>query len=291
MTVLPLAVLILLLTVTVAVLATLTGVRGRTSVASTGRLAAVAVTTGRGRLAGLLVGVVVGVVAARQGLLGRGPMLAAPLLALCVLLGVVVGELRVPPPQGTMRAAGIEVRRVSDYLPRVLGPAVAAGTVLLGVLLVLTSAWGSEDDLGRPGRSLARVCSATAGEARGPWPGSYYSLPLAGVVLFGLVVAGFAVAKVVVRPREGENAQLDDALRRSSVTTVTAAVGLLVTVPLVGAGAFAASGLLGICAPPVIWSVVGCALLVVIPLALGLGLWCAALLLVPARPVPAGAVR
>jgi hypothetical protein len=53
---------------------------------------------------GLAVGVVVAVVSASTGSLGRGLMLAGPLLALCVLLGVVIGELRVTaPPRASER--------------------------------------------------------------------------------------------------------------------------------------------------------------------------------------------
>lgn len=245
------------------------------------RLQAVARTTGRWRLAGLLVGVAVAATSAQSGALGRGVLLAVPMLSLCVLLGVVAGELRVRPPAAGLRSAPLEVRSTRDYLPPVLTGLVGAATVVLGGLLALTSAVASADDLGRAGRALARACSPVSAEVRTPWPGSWYALPLAAVVGAGLVVAAVALVAVTRRPRSGEDPQVDDALRRQSATAVVAAVGLLVTVPLVGTGVVAASGLLQVCAAPAGWTAVGRGLLVAVPLALALGTWCAARLVVP----------
>jgi len=72
--------------------------------------------------------------------------------------------------------------------------ATAAATVLLVLVLGMTTAAGSPDDLGRAGRTLARQCSALVGTAVGPWPGSFYTAPLATVVLAGLVLAGWRCA-------------------------------------------------------------------------------------------------
>ena len=247
------------------------------------RLSAVARSTRRWRLTGLLVGLAAATTATQSGALGRGLLLAGPLFGLCMLLAVVVGELGVRAPAGDLRSVTLEVRRGRDYLPRTLTAAVGAATVLLGGLLAFTSAIASPDDLGRAGRSLNRACSDVSVEGRGPWPGSFYTWPLASVVLVGLVVAGIAIASVTRRPRQGEDPALDDALRRQVANGVTAAVGLLVTVPLVSVGIVAAAGLLQICAAPAAWTAVGTLLLGVVPLALALGLWCAALLVVPHR--------
>lgn len=247
------------------------------------RLGAVARSTRQWRLTGLLVGLVAAAAATQAGALGRGLLLAGPLFGLCALLGVVAGELGVRAPADARRSVTLEVRRPRDYLPRILSSAVGAAVVLLGGLLAFTSAIGSTDDLGRAGRSLSRACSDISAEARGPWPGRYYAWPLAAVVLAGLVVAGIALVSVTNRPRQGEDPAVDDALRRQLVTGVVAAVGLLVTVPLVGVGITAASGLLQICAAPASWKAIGTLLLAVVPLALALGAWCAALLVVSGR--------
>ena len=142
------------------------------------------------RWAGVTVGVIAGVVAARSGDLGTGLLIAAPLFGLCALLGVLVGELMVRPPQGPTRTAAVEVRRVRDYLPRHLGRVVAGAAVGLLVLVAATTAAGSPDDLGRPGRSIGRQCTAATFESHGPWPGSFYTGRLAIVVLAGLLLAG-----------------------------------------------------------------------------------------------------
>lgn len=255
------------------------------------RLGGVARSTRRWRLAGLLFGLAAAAASAQSGALGRGLLLAAPLFGLCVLLGVVAGELGVRAPAGARRSAAVEVRRARDYLSWPLTSTVGAATVLLVALMAFTSAIASADDLGRAGRSLTRTCSAISSEGRGPWPGSFYTWPLLAVVLIGLLVAGIALRSVTRRPRQGEDPVLDDALRREVVTGVVAAVGLLVTVPLVGVGVVAAAGLLQICAAPTAWTVAGTLLLAVVPLALVLGIWCAAVLAAPGRVRPVELVR
>lgn len=236
-------------------------------------------------------GLTAAVTSTQSGALGRGVLLAGPLFGLCLLLGVVAGELRVMAPAGARRSAALEVRSGRDYVPRRLTAAVGGATALLIGLLAFTGAIGSADDLGRAGRSLTRACSDVSGQSRGPWPGSFYAWPLAAVVLVGVVVAGVALVSVTRRPRQGEASSLDDALRRQVSTGVIAAVGLIVTVPLVGVGTFAASGLLRICAAPTTWTVVGTLLLAVVPLALVLGVWCAAVLVMYGRVRPAEAAR
>lgn len=255
------------------------------------RLGAVARTTRWWRTGGLAVGLVVAATSAQTGALGRGLLLAVPLLCLCVLLGVVAGELGVRPPPAVRRSATLEVRSVRDHLPRVLTPLVGTATAVLAALLAFTSAVASADDLGRAGRALARACSPVSSERSGPWPGSFYALPLAAVVAIGLLLAVVALTSITRRPRQGEDPAVDDALRRHASTAVVAAVGLLVTVPLVGTGVVAAGQLLQVCAAPAAWTALGRTLVVVVPLALALGTWCAALLVVPgtvrtADPVP-----
>ena len=259
----------------------------RPTLAVPARLGDVVRTTRRWRTAGLLVGVAAAAASASAWTLGRGVLLAAPLLVLCVLLGVVAGELGIRPPSTDRRSAALEVRSARDDLPRALTALVATAAVLLVALLALTSAIGSADDLGRSGRALTRVCSAVSAETRTPWPGTFYSLPLSAVVLTGLVLAAVAVGAIARRPRQGEDPLVDDALRRQAATGVVAAVGLLVTVPLVGTGVLAAAGLLQVCAAPAAWTAVGRLLLVAVPLALVLGTWCAARLVVPGSPLTA----
>jgi hypothetical protein len=236
------------------------------------------------RWAGVTGGVLAGIVDARSGGLGTGLLIAAPLFGLCVLVGVLAGELRIRPPRGPTRTAAVEVRRVRHYLPPALGRAVAAAGLVLLVLLIATTAAGSPDDLGRPGRSLVRQCTPDTYESHGPWPGSFYAGQLAVVVLAGLLMAYLALHAVVRRPRSGSAGDLagDDALRRRAARTVTGAAGILVALPLAGVSLTAAGGLLGISCAPTWWTVAGWGLLAPLPASLALVGWCVAAVLAPA---------
>lgn len=247
----------------------------------TDRLLTAARTTRRWRIADLAAGIVVGIAAAERGALGRGLLLAVPLCALCVLVGVVIGELRVTAPQGPVRSAGLEIRRVRDYLPRRLSAVVAGATAVLATVLALTTATGSADDLGRAGRSFVRRCSAVQTGGAGPWPGSFYALPLALVVLLGLLLAVLALHRVVRRPRQGEDPAADDGSRRQAAEAVVAACGLLVAAPLAGVSLVTAGALANHVCPPAGSSVMASALLVLVPALVGLAAWCAGILLAP----------
>jgi hypothetical protein len=227
--------------------------------------------------------VVVGTVSATAGSLGRGVVLAGPLLAWCVLLGVVVGELRVTAPPEGERTAVLETRRVRDYLPWRLATVVLTAAVLLAGLLVTTTALGSGDAMGRAGRTLFRGCSASTSEATGPWPGSFYSVPLAVVVGCGLLLAAVALRQVVrdrVRaltgcrrraapPRGRDRHRGRWAARRGAVRRGG---------PRRGCGPQ-----LGVCAP-VAWRGLGSILLLLVPVLLLVGAWCAGVLLGSSSP-------
>lgn len=249
----------------------------------TTELQAVARTTGRWRLAGVGAGALLGGLTAYQGGLGRGLLLAAPLFGLSVLAGVLVGESRVGPPRGDERSAALEVRRVRDYLRSALARAVAATAAVLAVVAVVTTAAGSPDDLGHAGRALVRRCSEVVTAGAGPWPGSYYTVPLGAVVLCGLAAAGVVLVRVVRRPRQSGDVGLDDELRSSAAGAVTAAVGLLIAVPLAGISAVAAGALAGISCRPEWWTVAAVALAAVAVASLALAVRCAAALAVPAN--------
>ncbi|SCF34959.1 hypothetical protein GA0074695_5910 [Micromonospora viridifaciens] len=250
-------------------------------------------TTRRWRWAGLALGAAVAAVAAGYDPLGRGVLLAAPLFGLCVLAGVVAGESRVVVrPAGTTRQAALETRQVRHYLPRRPFRAVAAAGAALAVLLAATTAGGSADDLGRPGRALAYDCGEFAG-AHGPWAGSFYSLPLALVVGLGVLIAALAMYRLVGRPRPqapGGDLLRDDAERRRSATAVTGACGVLVTIPLIGISLLTVAGLVSSPCRPAWWTAAAWVLLLLIPAWTALLFWSAVAVLHPgpraARPAP-----
>ncbi len=238
------------------------------------------------RWAGLGLGVLAAALSVSRGSLGLGVMLAPTVFGLCVIAGVIVGELATIPRREGVRTAALETRTVGGYLPRRLGGLVMASTLGLGVLLVTTTVMGSADDMGRAGRSLFRRCSPDTAAGRGPWPGLFYSVPLGIAVVLGLLVAVVALRTVVLRPRTGTTPDLvaaDDVLRRRSAEAVVAATGVMVAASLLGVALTAGAALLGFDCPPASWTILGFALLAVGALMFLLALWCLALLLSGSR--------
>jgi hypothetical protein len=200
----------------------------------------VAVRTRAWRVGGLLLGLVVAGLLLALGqqvdALGRLTALAPAALGAGVLLGTIAGELTARPAVGIRRAAVVETRTVRGLLPPVRTGLLGLSTLLLAGVLAAGSAWGSPDSLGHAGRALAEQCSVLVDGAvvestssRGPWPGSFYAVPLA--VAFGLlallVVA--ALRAVVRRPRPAlESLDLDSTLRRWSTGTILTAASFTV---------------------------------------------------------------
>lgn len=251
-----------------------------------GALGAVARSTGRWRLAGLVVGLLAAVLVARAGGLGLGLLLAAPVFGLGVLGGVLVGEVTAAgPARVPTRRAAVEVRRARDYLPARLAGTVATLALALAGLLAVTSWTAAGDDLGRAGRSLRQVCPDGSVAGAGPWPGSFYSVPLALAVVAGLAVAAVVLHRIARRPWTGPGPGLradDDRIRRQSAAAVTAACGVLVAVPLAGTALVAGAALRSLSCPPG-WAVAaGWVLLGLAVASLGALGWFAATLLTPA---------
>lgn len=177
--------------------------------------------------------------------LGRGTMLVPAILGLFVVAGVGLAETVVRPqrPVGP-RAASLAPRRVADYVPRPLATAVAGMATLHLATLALTTTTASTDDMGRAGRQLAAQCGNT-GSAAGPYPGSFYSVPLILVLLAIGLVAAAALAAVVRRPRGFAPDDVgDDELRHRSTTRVLAAVGAAVAASHMGIAFFAGTAML-----------------------------------------------
>jgi hypothetical protein len=171
---------------------------------------------------------------------------------------------------------------------------VAASALGLGVLLVTTTLMGSADDQGHAGRFLSRLCTPVVGARTGPWPGSFYSVPLGIAVVVGLLGAAIALRTIVRRPRSGSDSDLvavDDLLRRRSAEAVVAATGVMVAASLSGVAFVAGLQLHRFACPPPLWTIFGLALAAVGALMLLLTSWCLALLLVGRRfpPVDSGA--
>lgn len=207
---------------------------------------------------------------------GVGTMIAPAGFGLGVLLGVAAGETiaRAPRPRGP-RTASLHPRSLTGYLPRPTSYAVGTGLALLAATLLLGTLTAQED--GSLGGMRTIGCQVgNIAQTHGPYPGSYYAIPLAIMLGIVLLTATAAAAAVVRRPRGLAATDAgDDELRRRSMTVIIAAVGVTVGTSLIGIAGTAAAGLLGLgadCAPA--WMpVVGWLLVPVVFIGIGLAVW------------------
>lgn len=188
------------------------------------------------RILGALVGLGVAVALASAGdvALGRLMLLTPMALGAGALLGVIVGEWTARPPRGSARTASLRRRSLGDLLPITTRWQMGIGLASAVSVLALGTALGGADDQGRAGRVLTRTCTAVMdGEevlmsgSRGPWPGSYYTIPAALALLVVLGLAALATWTIIARQRpSAEDAALDDQLRRWSVMSVASATNV-----------------------------------------------------------------
>jgi hypothetical protein len=240
---------------------------------------------------------------------GRTLALLPATVGLSLLLGTALGELTAPRLRSRLRTATVESRRFAELVPRRLAAVVGVGLVTLCTLLAVASAMGSADDLGRNGRSLTVACSAATGVAGagerlvsssvGPWPGTFYAVPIAaGLAVLG-AVAAVTLGAVFRRPRpSAASAGLDTVLRRHASRNVFLTLGLLVFGTLSPVAALMATGIARDQCRPAWWAVPGWGLAAVALVAVALTVWSLLSLLVSpvlrvreSRPAPFAAGR
>ncbi|MCX3064026.1 hypothetical protein [Streptomyces beihaiensis] len=228
------------------------------------------------RLGGPAAGVLLSVwVGENTGSLGVGLLSAIPAFGLCAVGGVLLGEYVTARPRGPVRTAGLAPRRVRDHVPPRLTAVLVVEAVLLVVLLGVTTALGSADDMGRAGRELSMTCSGVT-EAYGPWPGSFYAGPVLASVALASLACGYALRRITRRAGEDQE-------RRERASAITAAWGLAVSVPLAGAALTAAGALRGMSCDGAVGSVAVWVLLPVSAIALGTAVRCLVAASVPNR--------
>jgi hypothetical protein len=237
----------------------------------------------------LLVGGGVAWVVHRSLDLGRGTMLVPAVLGFFVVAGVGLAETVVRPQRPTgLRTASLTSRRVADYLPRTLATAVVSIIALHLATLTLTTISASTDDMGRAGRQIAARCGNMGSQA-GPYPGSYYSVPLALLLVVVGMATAAALMTVVRRPCGFAPDDIgDDVLRQRSATRVLAAAGAAVAASHMGIAYFAGGALLRMTCQGAWMEPVGWVLLISVPAAMLLLGWFLGRVVAPsAAPAPA----
>lgn len=194
--------------------------------------------TMRVRLVGVGLGLVAFVAALLVGPYGRGVPSAPAAMALVIALSLIVGEIVVWRDARNPGVAGLEERQPRRYAPVTLALLTVASLTLLAVVIV----WclGHQDD---------RPTSATFGRAYwwrsddglseqtvNPFPGQFYSIPLAVLVVATVVLATIVILLALLRPRNGADpvvVTVDDYVRRRSIEAATAVMLLAASGSLV----------------------------------------------------------
>lgn len=196
------------------------------------------------RWAGILAGVAGGLAVFPLGPSASLAFTAPLVTGIVAVIAILVGQQLSYAKARSGGAAGLETRRVRDYVPVGLARWAGGAVVALLVMIMFTTLAASPDDLGRPGRALRgswfehRMEADATGAlvpqdipsvgASSPFPGSFYTLPV--LVALGVLVAAVAVGLVLTarRPRNGSDAELvrvDDAIRRITAEGLVGAGG------------------------------------------------------------------
>lgn len=247
------------------------------------------------RAASLLVGVLVAAFVAGTGQNGQGMAIAPATFGLVLVVGVLAAEAIGQSAARTPGVAGLELRRLTDYLPRGLTWGVFICVAATLAYLTWTTLVAAPDDRGNPGRAFYYgYDEPNVSGGFSPFPGSFYSGPMIAGLLLLIAMTATALLVVKNRPRNGSDPVLvasDDVLRLRAIESAVAGLGVGVGGTLAGAaGVVAAAMVPDVLSPtPVIDD------LVMVPnygaapwfsLALFvfggvLALWCVAVLLMP----------
>lgn len=237
------------------------------------------------RIVGLLVGIAAITILSviPPGRVGLGIILAPAIFAVTQILATLTAGVLTHDAARTMGTAGLEVRRIGKYLPARLSLLVASTTMILAVAMTWTTAMGVPDDMGRAGRAFSYSFDEFT-VTIGPWPGSFYTIPMAVVLGFALVIAGITIGVTVRRPRNASDPEIlrvDELVRARAVESVIAALGVAMAGSL-----FCVSFLVALLAipqnsVPTLLRLAGWGAVVLEFAAMALTIWCVVLLLLP----------
>ena len=128
----------------------------------------------------LLLGLAVTAPVTMFGRLGQGVALVPAAFAAVQILGVLAADTVARNDARTPGSAGLEVRRLREVLPVPLTQLTTLAAGALTFLLTWATVVASPDDRGLAGRWLSYTCADDCtGGALGPWPGSFYAVPMA----------------------------------------------------------------------------------------------------------------
>ncbi|GAB2476881.1 hypothetical protein GCM10027030_08860 [Luteococcus sediminum] len=243
------------------------------------------------RRIGVAAGTVLGIAAAMVLPLGRGVLLAPSLFSLVLVLALVATEARLWRSARTPGIAGLETRNPVSYLPRALLLGLGATSASLLALLTWCAAHQntSPDGMGIIGRAFEWRVLQSPGDpgvvvsTKGPFPGTWYSMPIAVVLVGVLLVLVLGLGLVLRRPRNGADpvvVAIDDQARMRNAEAMTAAALLGVAGSLLACSLLAAMMVL----EPFPW--LALALVVSALCALLACTWAISVLLVPGRGMP-----
>ncbi|MFD6819888.1 hypothetical protein ACFWC5_05905 [Streptomyces sp. NPDC060085] len=179
----------------------------------------------RWRTGGLTAGLASAALVAYGGLPpGQDHWLAGLICGVCILGGVLTGELLVSRPDGHLRAATLMPRRIRDYLPRRYGPLLGLLVLILTALMTITIT--AAIHMASPNRPLSVTCPN--GTLLLP-QGSVLSAALSALasLIGGAGMCLLVLRKIVTRPAFPSDADpdKDNALRARSAEAVTLAWG------------------------------------------------------------------
>ena len=255
--------------------------------------------TNMARIIGLLAGIVVVAIIWLVRDLGRSGLslfLAPAIFALTQIIATLVAGVLTHDAAKTLGTAGLEVRRVGSYLPRRLSALIAATTVVLALALTWTSATGVSDSMGHGGREFSFEIPGEAAVTAtiGPWPGSFYSVPLAVALGLVLVVAGIAIIVTIRRPRNASDPEIvrvDDLVRARAVESVLAAVGVAMAGTLFCVSVLVATLAIPQNLVPDLLRLAGWSAVTLEAAAMAITIWCGVLLLLPGAGTRLGKAR
>lgn len=244
------------------------------------------------RIIGVAVGLIVVVSLVITLPFGLGVFLAPAVFAGTQILAAMISGVVTHGAARTTGTAGLEVRSVNPYLPLGLTVLTASATTLLALALAWTTAMGVPDDMGNLGRKFtySYPCDGVCTAGFSPWPGSFYSIPVAVLLAIVLILAVVAVLVTVRRPRNASDPEIvrvDDFVRARSVESVVAAVGvaaagtlLLVSIPVANGLSNPANDI------PALLRIPGWGALIIGSAAFAMTVWSVVILLLPGATAP-----